>query len=231
MFKNEKFTNSMPNINSLNENKIIEKWKKTRFAAQKNESENENETSKGVNNREDNNDIKNKNADHDGNNNNNNNNSNNNSNNNHQYEKHAYDDNYVNKALDKNKNKKSNFSSSEKQLITTQILSTSLTKDYTLSDTDYFLLKRYPQDIIVLCKKCYDKMKNNWTETITEFKGSSVKGIKGKICDHFFKTILRNRGVILTVWEPAHLAQAFKAFGMNGVCDYMEFLRVCQLSG
>ena len=219
MFKNEKFTNSMPNINSLNENKIIEKWKKTRFAAQKNE----NETSKGVNNREDNNDIKNKNADHDSN--------NNNSNNNNQYEKHIYDDNYVNKVLNKNKNKKSHFSSSEKQLITTQILSTSLTKDYTLSDTDYFLLKRYPPDIIALCKKCYDKMKNNWTETITEFKGSSVKGIKGKICDHFFKTILRNRGVILTVWEPAHLAQAFKAFGMNGVCDYMEFLRVCQLSG
>ena len=214
----------MPNINSLNEKKMnISKWKKTRFAAQKNE----NEISDEVDNRSDNNDVKNNSAGHDS----NNANGKNANNENNQYEKHTYDDNYVNTALNKNKNKKSTFSTSEKQLITTQILSTSLTKDYILSDTDYFLLKRYAPDVIALCKKCYDKMKNNWTETITEFKGSSIKGIKGRICDHYFKTILRNRGVILSVWEPAHLAQSFKAFGMNGVCDYMEFLRVCQLSG
>jgi hypothetical protein len=115
-------------------------------------------------------------------------------------------------------------------LITTQTLSATISGTYSLSDSDISLIKRYSVEIIDLCRRCYEKMKHCWTETITEFKSQSIKGMKGKIVDHYFHTILRNRGVVLTVWEPPKITQAFHAFGMNGVSDFMEFLRVCQLT-
>ena len=118
----------------------------------------------------------------------------------------------------------------EKNLITTQTLNATISGNYSLSDSDICLIKRYSVDVIDLCRRCYEKVKHCWTETITEFKSQAIKGMKGKICDHFFHTILRNRGVVLTVWEPPKITQAFHAFGMNGVSDFMEFLRVCQLT-
>ena len=78
--------------------------------------------------------------------------------------------------------------------------------------------------------KVYNKLKINLTDVIKQFKVHQVKGKNGKISDHIFLNILREYGVILSVYEVPKLTHSFRVFSMPGVTDFVEFLQVCQLS-
>ena len=95
---------------------------------------------------------------------------------------------------------------------------------------DNNLSKKHSNDIIELCMKVYNKLKINLTDVIKQFKVHQVKGKNGKISDHIFLKILREHGVVLSVYEVPKLTHSFRVFSMPGVTDFVEFLQVCQLS-
>lgn len=95
---------------------------------------------------------------------------------------------------------------------------------------DNNLSKKHSDDVIELCIKIYNKLKMNLTEVIKNLKSHQIKGKNGKILDHIFLNILRNYGVVLSIYELPKLTHSFRVFGMPNVTDYVEFLQVCQLS-
>ena len=99
-----------------------------------------------------------------------------------------------------------------------------------LTEVDHTLLKKHPSDVVALCYRCYDKFKDNLRETIKDFKAHQIVGLRGKILDHLFLSILRKHGIALNVWESPKITHSFRVFGMRGVTDFAEFLKVCQLA-
>ena len=99
-----------------------------------------------------------------------------------------------------------------------------------LDVNDNMILAKHAPDVLDLCLRCYNKLKLNWKEVIKQFKASHIIGQKGKILDNLFLNILRQQGVVMTVWEAPKLTHSFRVFGMSGVTDFVEFIRICQLA-
>ena len=95
---------------------------------------------------------------------------------------------------------------------------------------DNLLLSKHSNDIIELCLRCYQKLKLNWKDVIKQFKALHIIGQKGIILDNLFLRLLKDQGVIMSVWEGPKLTHSFRVFGMSGVTDFVEFIRVCQLA-